>query len=66
MSFIDHSNQLCEGCLLGKHAQKKIPKEATKKAKKPLELIHANVCDPIHPNSLGKDKCFLLVIDKFS
>ncbi|GJT45379.1 retrovirus-related pol polyprotein from transposon TNT 1-94 [Tanacetum coccineum] len=32
----DHPNQVCEGCLLGKHARSSFPKEATSRAKEPL------------------------------
>ncbi|GKA63759.1 retrovirus-related pol polyprotein from transposon TNT 1-94 [Tanacetum coccineum] len=33
---IDHPNQVCEGCLLGKHTRSSFPKEATSRAKEPL------------------------------
>ena len=36
------------------------------RARKPLDLIHINVCSPIKPNSLGKSNNFLLFIDDFS
>ena len=45
---------------------KSFSKEVTTRTKKPLEFIHANVCKPIHPNSFGKNKYFLLFIDDFS
>ena len=41
-------------------------KKKLKRVKKPLEFIHMDVCNPIHPNSLGKKKYFLLFIDDFS
>ncbi|GJZ58550.1 retrovirus-related pol polyprotein from transposon TNT 1-94 [Tanacetum coccineum] len=41
---IDHPNQVCEGCLLGKHARSSFPKEATSRAKEPLQLIHTDLC----------------------
>ncbi|GJR65954.1 retrovirus-related pol polyprotein from transposon TNT 1-94 [Tanacetum coccineum] len=44
---IDHPNQVCEGCLLGKHARSSFPKEATSRAKEPLQLIHTDLCGPI-------------------
>ncbi|KAJ4724624.1 Retrovirus-related Pol polyprotein from transposon TNT 1-94 [Melia azedarach] len=50
--YINHPNQLCEGCLHGKQFRKSFPKESTFRAKKPLELIHSDVC--------------LLFIDDFS
>ncbi|GKF75694.1 retrovirus-related pol polyprotein from transposon TNT 1-94, partial [Tanacetum coccineum] len=48
---IDHPNQVCEGCLLGKHARSLFPKEATSRAKEPLQIIHTDLCGPITPPS---------------
>lgn len=63
---INHLDQLCEGCLLGKQFRKSFPKESESRAKKPLELIHTDVCGPIKPGSLGNSNYFLLFIDDFS
>ncbi|GJV20172.1 retrovirus-related pol polyprotein from transposon TNT 1-94, partial [Tanacetum coccineum] len=63
---IDHPNQVCEGCLLGKHARSSFPKEATSRAKEPLQLIHTNLCGPITPPSHGKNLYFMLFIDDYS
>ncbi|GJV97636.1 retrovirus-related pol polyprotein from transposon TNT 1-94 [Tanacetum coccineum] len=48
---IDHPNQVCEGCLLGKHARSLFPKEGTSRAQKPLKIIHTDLCGPITPPS---------------
>ncbi|KAE8679159.1 Zinc ion binding, putative isoform 1 [Hibiscus syriacus] len=50
---INHPDQLCEGCLAGKQLRKSFPKESETRAKKPLELIHTDVCGPIKPSSLA-------------
>ena len=63
---IEHPNQLCEGCLLGKQSRKCLPKEASTRATKPLQLVHTDVCGPTKPSSLGKGNYFLLFIDDFS
>ena len=63
---INHPNQLCEGCLFGKQARKSFPTEATSRASKPLQLVHADVCGPIKPSSHGKANYFLLFIDDYS
>ena len=54
----DHLDQICEGCLLGKHAQNNFPKDASTRA----TYVHGS----IHLNSFGKNKYFLLFIDDFS
>uniref|UniRef100_A0A2N9JBE9 Integrase catalytic domain-containing protein n=1 Tax=Fagus sylvatica TaxID=28930 RepID=A0A2N9JBE9_FAGSY len=63
---IEHPNQLCEGCLFGKQSRKSFPKEASTRANKPLQLVHADLCGPMKPSSLNKNKYFLLFIDDFS
>nr|GEV75486.1 copia-type polyprotein [Tanacetum cinerariifolium] len=47
----DNPNQVCEGCLFGKHTRSSFSKEATSRAKKPLQLIHTDLCGPITPSS---------------
>ncbi|KAL0356305.1 UNVERIFIED_CONTAM: Retrovirus-related Pol polyprotein from transposon TNT 1-94 [Sesamum radiatum] len=63
---INHPNQLCEACLLGKHARKSFPKETLSRATKPLQLVHADVCGPFNPQSFGKSSYFILFIDDFT
>ncbi|GKA14724.1 retrovirus-related pol polyprotein from transposon TNT 1-94 [Tanacetum coccineum] len=60
---IDHPNQMCEGCLLGKHARRSFPKEATSRAKEPLQLIHTDLCGPITPPSHAFKK-FKAMVEK--
>ncbi|KAE8684274.1 hypothetical protein F3Y22_tig00111146pilonHSYRG00032 [Hibiscus syriacus] len=52
LPHINHPDQLCEGCLVGKQFRKSFPKESETRAKKPLELIYTDVCGPIKPSSL--------------
>ncbi|KAK2972283.1 hypothetical protein RJ640_014341 [Escallonia rubra] len=63
---IDQPDQLCEACLVGKQHRHSFPKESISRAKAPLELIHTDVCGPIDPASLGKNRYFLLFIDDYS
>ena len=63
---IEHPNQLCEGCLLGKQSRKSFPKETSTRATKPFQLVHIDVCGSIKPSSLGKSNYFLLFIGDFS
>ncbi|CAH9069840.1 unnamed protein product [Cuscuta europaea] len=66
LPFINHPDQLCEGCLFGKQSRKPFPKEVTSRAKEPLELVHTDLCGPINPCSHGKSKYFLTFIDDYS
>ncbi|RDX99865.1 hypothetical protein CR513_17017, partial [Mucuna pruriens] len=51
MAYINHPNQLCEACLLGKHARRSFLKEATSRENEPFQLVHTNMCGPIDPLS---------------
>lgn len=42
------------------------PKELNSRAKKSLDVLHANGCGSIKSISLGKNMYFLLFIDDFS
>ena len=53
----------CEGCLMSKQARKPFPSQALFIAKKPLELIYADICGPISPSTLAGNKYFLLFVD---
>ncbi|KAL0400394.1 UNVERIFIED_CONTAM: Copia protein [Sesamum radiatum] len=65
---INHPNQLCEACLLGKHARKSFPKESLSRAIKPLQLVHADVCGPFNPQSFAFEtfKKFKTCVEKES
>ncbi|GKB86161.1 zinc finger, CCHC-type containing protein [Tanacetum coccineum] len=64
--IITHLNQVCEGCVLSKQTRIPFPEQAVFRAKKPLELIHADLCGPITPTTVGGSKYFLLLVDDFS
>jgi len=52
----------CDGCVLGKlHRQPFTPN--TKRAQKPLDLIHSDICGPMQVASLGGARYFVLFID---
>ena len=63
---INHPNQLCEACILGKDERRSFPKETTSRTSKSLQLLPTDVCVPVDPPSFGKRKYFLLFIDDFS
>ena len=57
--------KFCEGCVIAKHARNSFGK-AKYRAKKPLELIHTDICGPITPGSFSKKRYFITFIDDFS
>ncbi|RDX88363.1 Copia protein, partial [Mucuna pruriens] len=57
MPHINHPNQSCEACLLGKHARRK---EAESRANEPLQLVHIDVCGPIDPPSFEKESGYVI------
>ncbi|KAL0554273.1 hypothetical protein IC582_008190 [Cucumis melo] len=66
LPYIKHPDQLCEGCLHGKQSRKSFPQESSSRARRPLELVHTDLCGPIKPSSFGKNNYFLFFIDDFS
>jgi hypothetical protein len=64
--YIDHSDKLCEGCVLGNHPRNYFPKEASYRAKKVLELVHTDIYGSITPNSLDKHRYFITFRGLFS
>lgn len=63
---IDHPNEVCEGCILGKHHRSSFAKQVKWRASKPLELVRTDVCGPLKPMSNGKNRYFLTFIDDYS
>ncbi|GAA0154574.1 hypothetical protein LIER_12516 [Lithospermum erythrorhizon] len=66
MPEIKNEGFTCSSCLSGKQTRITMPKEATWRASKPLELIHSNICGPITPTSNSGKGYFLSFIDDYS
>ena len=56
----------CEACVLGKMNRRSFPKKSNGRARKPLEIIHSDVCGPMQINSIGGSRYILSFIDDFS
>ncbi|KAI3520492.1 hypothetical protein L1887_09941 [Cichorium endivia] len=63
MPCVSNPKQLCNGCVVAKQTRQSFPNEAQWRASKPLELLHADLCGPITPQSMGGNKYFLLIVD---
>ena len=67
----DSNNQRdrgCEACILGKMKKKPFPtqKEQERRANKPFEIVHSDVCGPMQVNSKGGSRYMLTFIDDYS
>lgn len=60
---IQHVDQVCDGCLVGKQRRQPFPAVSRFRAQRHLELVHADLCGPISPATPGGKKTFLLVVD---
>ena len=62
---IHEQNDVCEACQLGKQSRIKFNKNALRTTTK-LQIVHTDVCGPMHNESLNGARYFLLFIDDFS
>ena len=56
----------CDGCALGKQSRKPFSKKGTERASDILELVHSDVCGPMHIVSDGGARYLLTFIDDHS
>lgn len=63
MPELEHINQVCDGCLVGKQRRTPFPAETAYRAVERLDLVHGDICGPISPSTHGGKKYFLLLID---
>lgn len=66
LPMIEDETRFCESCLVGKQTRQSFPKAATFRAKKPLELLHADLCGPITPPTIANNRYIFVIIDDFS
>lgn len=60
------STHICHSCQLGKHSRQKMPKQATHRSTKILELVHSDVCRPFKVPSTGGARYFVTFVDDYS
>ncbi|GBM24053.1 Retrovirus-related Pol polyprotein from transposon TNT 1-94 [Araneus ventricosus] len=66
IDFNLNSNFQCDSCDLGKITRKFHPPITNDQSNDVLELIHADLCGPVHVESLGGSKYFLIIVDDYS
>jgi hypothetical protein len=63
MPSVEHVDQVCDGCLVGKQRRTLFPTEANYHARECLDLIHDDLCGPISPPMHSDKRYFLLLVD---
>ena len=56
----------CEPCALAKMHRLSFPKLSYNRSQKPMELIHSDLCGPMHIQSQGGSRYFLTFIDDYT
>jgi transposase InsO family protein/ribosomal protein L15 len=63
---IDHVDQVCDSCLVGKQKWVIFPSVARYRVKEKLELVHGDLCGPVTPAMPGAKRYFFLLVDDVS
>lgn len=53
MPMVDRVEQVCDGCTLGKQHRTPFPQASNFRAENGLDLVHADLCGQITPQTLG-------------
>ena len=56
----------CEGCLKGKMSRKPFPTVSEIRSKRRLELVHSDLCGPMHTKSIGGARFFVTFVDDYT
>lgn len=63
---INHPDQLCEACVKGKQHRQKFEVGKSRRARRPLEIVHTDISGPYDIESLGGNRYYLTFIDDYS
>ncbi|GJT33597.1 zinc finger, CCHC-type containing protein [Tanacetum coccineum] len=63
---IEHTTQVCDVCLIGKHSRAPFPKKAKARSTLPLDLVYGDLCGPITPPTPSGKKYIFLLVDDYS
>ena len=56
----------CEGCLAGKMHRKPVPSVGEIRSTRKLQMVHSDVCGPMHTESIGGAKYFVTFTDDYT
>ena len=62
LPVFEKPKEVCSTCILGKHTRCSF-QYSVFRAKKPLDLVHMDLCGSIKPSRLGGESYFLLIVD---
>lgn len=60
------TKKTCVSCLLGKQSRQSFPQSTTFRASQKLKLLHGDLCGPINPPTIGKNRYVFVIIDDHS
>lgn len=66
LPILKASSKMCTGCVVGKQHRDSFPKASSWRARKPLQLLHADICGPITPKSNSNKMYVITFIDDYS
>jgi hypothetical protein len=66
MPKIEHIEQLCTGCLVGKQRRAQFPRKSEYRVEDVLELVHGDICGPTSLSTPSGNRYFILLVDDAS
>lgn len=63
---LNSERRIFKSCLVGKQTRQAFPKASQFRATNVLELLHADLCGPITPATLARNKYIFVIIDDFT
>ncbi|KAG7586435.1 Zinc finger CCHC-type [Arabidopsis thaliana x Arabidopsis arenosa] len=66
LPIIQTEKETCVSCLLGKQSRKTFPQATSYRAGTKLELVHGDLCGPITPSTLARNRYVFVLIDDHS
>ena len=66
LPLIEKPDSLCEGCILGKQHRETFPAGKLVREKELLEIVHSDLCGPIHTPLIGGSHYVLTFIDDYT
>jgi transposase InsO family protein len=63
LTDIEQVGSICEACMAGKQKRSSFPDQASRRAEKPLELVHGDLGGPVTLATPSGNSYFLLLVD---